>query len=119
MKNKIMILAGIIIFFVLLCPGLQSETGAAGEAGTGPEIVKPEIEPLLLQPSVSEAAPAPESAEPSSEEKAVSERIAPGNITIDFKDADIKTVLRVLSEKSGVNIVASKDVDGMITIRLN
>ena len=44
--------------------------------------------------------------------------IASGNITIDFKDADIVTVLRVLSEKSGVNIVASKDVEGYITIRL-
>lgn len=113
MKNKIMILAGIIIFFMLLCPGLQSQTLAAGEAGTEPEIAKPET---VLPETV---ASAPEAVEPGSEEKAVNERIAPGNITIDFKDADIKTVLRVLSEKSGVNIVAGKDVEGMITIRLN
>lgn len=53
------------------------------------------------------------------EEKIVKEQIAPGNITIDFKDADIKTVLRVLAEKSGINIVAGKDVEGYITIRLN
>lgn len=52
------------------------------------------------------------------EEKAVSRKIAPGNITIDFKDADIRTVLRVLAEKSGVNIVAGKDVEGLVTIRL-
>ncbi|MDP3788821.1 MAG: secretin N-terminal domain-containing protein, partial [Candidatus Omnitrophota bacterium] len=130
MKNKIMLLAGIIIFFALFCPGLQSQTGAAGEADTGPEIAKPETvlpavtqpvptEPLPSQPSVSEAVPAPETAKPDSEDRAVNENIAPGNITIDFKDADIRTVLRVLSEKSGVNIVASKDVEGMITIRLN
>jgi len=51
--------------------------------------------------------------------KLVSKKISPGNITIDFKDADIKTVLRVLAEKSGVNIVAGQDVEGYITIRLS
>ncbi|MEA3306003.1 MAG: secretin N-terminal domain-containing protein [Candidatus Omnitrophota bacterium] len=52
------------------------------------------------------------------EEKLMDEKIIPGNITIDFQDADIRIVLRVLSEKSGINIVASKDVEGRITIRL-
>lgn len=42
----------------------------------------------------------------------------PGNVTIDFKDADISNVLRILSLKSGVNIVAGKDVQGTVTIRL-
>jgi len=44
---------------------------------------------------------------------------APGNITMDFKDADINNVLRILSYKSGMNIVAGKDVTGLITIRLS
>jgi type IV pilus secretin PilQ/predicted competence protein len=43
---------------------------------------------------------------------------SPGNVTIDFKDADIQNVLRILSLKSGVNIVAGKDVTGSVTIRL-
>jgi len=43
---------------------------------------------------------------------------APGNVTMDFKDADISNVLRILSYKSGMNIVAGKDVTGLITIRL-
>lgn len=43
---------------------------------------------------------------------------APGNVTVDFKDADIQNVLRILSFKSGVNIVAGKDVTGTVTIRL-
>ncbi len=60
-----------------------------------------------------------DAAQPQDEkEKLVSREIAPGNITIDFKDADIKTVLRVLAEKSGINIVAGQDVEGYITIRL-
>jgi len=41
-----------------------------------------------------------------------------GNVTVDFKDADIQNVLRILSFKSGVNIVAGKDVVGTVTIRL-
>ena len=43
---------------------------------------------------------------------------APGNVTVDFKDADIQNVLRILAFKSGVNIVAGKDVQGLVTIRL-
>ncbi|MFH1858600.1 MAG: secretin N-terminal domain-containing protein, partial [Candidatus Omnitrophota bacterium] len=42
----------------------------------------------------------------------------PGNITMDFKDADINNVLRILSYKSGVNIISGKDVQGLVTIRL-
>ena len=43
---------------------------------------------------------------------------APGNVTIDFKDADIHNVLRILSYKSEVNIVAGKEVEGTVTVRL-
>lgn len=39
-------------------------------------------------------------------------------ITLDFKEADINTVLRVLSLKSKVNIVAGPEVQGTVTIRL-
>ena len=44
---------------------------------------------------------------------------SPGNVTMDFKDADINNVLRILSYKSGMNIVSGKDVTGLVTIRLN
>lgn len=39
-------------------------------------------------------------------------------ITLDFKEADINTVLRVMSLKSKVNIVAGPEVQGTVTIRL-
>jgi len=42
-----------------------------------------------------------------------------GVITIDFKEADIQSVLRILAEKGNVNIVYSRDVVGAITMRLN
>ena len=43
---------------------------------------------------------------------------APANVTMDFKEADINTVLRLLSLKSGVNIVAGPEVTGTVTVRL-
>lgn len=41
-----------------------------------------------------------------------------GNISIDFKDAELQQVLRIISLKSGVDIVAGPDVTGVITIKL-
>ena len=41
-----------------------------------------------------------------------------GLVSVDFKDADIRQVLRIISLKSGVDIVAGKDVEGLVTIKL-
>jgi type IV pilus assembly protein PilQ len=40
------------------------------------------------------------------------------NITMDFKDADIRNVLKIISYKAGVNIVATPEVMASVTIRL-
>lgn len=40
-------------------------------------------------------------------------------ISLDFEDADIRDVLRVLSLKSGVNIIYGTDVTGPVTLRLD
>jgi len=40
-------------------------------------------------------------------------------ISLDFKDADIGSVLRVLSLKSNVNIVTGPEVKGLVTVRLD
>ena len=42
-----------------------------------------------------------------------------GNVSLDFKDADIKNVLRILAYKSGMNIVSSPEVTGVVTIQLD
>ena len=42
-----------------------------------------------------------------------------GNVSFDFRDADIRNVFKILSFKSGVNIVASPEVQGVVTIQLN
>jgi type IV pilus assembly protein PilQ len=42
----------------------------------------------------------------------------PRLISLDFKDADINNVLRILAEFSGLNIVTSEDVKGKVTVKL-
>ena len=41
-----------------------------------------------------------------------------GNVTFDFKEADINNVLKIISYKSGINIVTTPDVIGNVSVRL-
>ncbi|MDO9572769.1 MAG: hypothetical protein Q7J37_02660, partial [Candidatus Omnitrophota bacterium] len=43
---------------------------------------------------------------------------SPGNVTLDFKEADINNVLKIISYKSGINIVTTPDVIGNVSVRL-
>jgi len=61
-----------------------------------------------------EAPPTPEAAAPAP----TAPQTPTGLISIDFKDAEIRQVLRIISLKSGVDIVAGTDVEGLITIKL-
>lgn len=70
-----------------------------------------------VQEGASES-PAPSEATAPTPALALPESAAPGNVTVDFKEADIQNVLRILAFKSGVNIVAGKDVTGVVTVRL-
>lgn len=58
---------------------------------------------------------------PETEAAAVEESTpaAQGNVTLDFKEADITNVLKIISLKSGVNIVTTPDVAGNVSVRLN
>jgi type IV pilus assembly protein PilQ len=42
----------------------------------------------------------------------------PRLISLDFKDADINNILRILADFSGLNIVTSDDVKGKVTVKL-
>ena len=44
--------------------------------------------------------------------------VASGNVTVNFKGADIKTVLAYISEVAGVDIVPAPDVKGIIDLKL-
>lgn len=41
-----------------------------------------------------------------------------GDVSLDFRDADIKSVFKILAFKSGVNIVAGPEVSGVVSIQL-
>jgi type IV pilus secretin PilQ/predicted competence protein len=43
---------------------------------------------------------------------------SPGNVSMDFKEADINNVLKIISYKSGINIVTTPDVIGNVSVRL-
>src|SRR5262245_25718160 len=42
-----------------------------------------------------------------------------GYVSLDFREADIRNVFKILSFKSGVNIVAGPEVTGTVSIQLN
>jgi len=44
--------------------------------------------------------------------------VSSGNVTLDFKEADINNVLKIISYKSGINIVTTPDVIGNVSVRL-
>ena len=67
------------------------------------------------QPTPQPGAAAPREIAPSPEAMSVSKE---GNVTVDFREADIRNVLRILAYKSGVNIVAGPEVVGLVTIQL-
>lgn len=60
-------------------------------------------------------APEEKAAEPSALELGSS---FSGNVTLDFKEADINNVLKIISLKSGVNIITTPDVIGNVSVRL-
>jgi type IV pilus assembly protein PilQ len=43
---------------------------------------------------------------------------ASDNVTLDFKEADIQNVLKIVSYKSGINIVSTPEVMGNVTVRM-
>jgi type IV pilus assembly protein PilQ len=77
------------------------------------EGIKPEKEP-----SVGEK-PAPKLQMAKIAEEGVPQKIYSGRkLSLDFKDADIKNILRLIAEVSNLNIIAGDEVTGKITMRL-
>jgi type IV pilus assembly protein PilQ len=73
-----------------------------------------------IRPVETATAAVPETKSPaSSADQATSEKKYTGQkISLDFKDADIKNVFRLLAEVSGLNIVVTNDVNRKVTLRL-
>lgn len=69
----------------------------------------------VVTPAVPAAAPAPGGSVKPAEEVTVTD---PGNVTVNFKGADIRTVLSYISEVAGVDIVPAPDVKGVVDLKL-
>jgi len=86
-----------------------------------PELKKAE---KVAPPVEEKRAPEPQVTKRVEEEKKVaeeapSEKVYTGRkLSLDFKDADIKNILRLIAEVSNFNIIAGDDVTGKITMRL-
>ncbi len=91
------------------------------EVAVEKKAVSTEAEPVAAAEKTPEAAvsPVPASVEQQGASAGEStEPEAPGMVTMDFKDADIHNVLRILAHKGDVNIIAGPEVNGLVTIRL-
>ena len=98
---------GLGILLVLGLAGIgTAENETSTTEGSSAQSTDTEVEPS--QAATAEAPAQPQASAPS--EQAL--------VSVDFKDADIRQVLRILSLKSGVDIVAGSDVEGLVTIKL-
>jgi len=85
-----------------------------------PELKKPEKEPIAEEKPV----PKVEVAKKGEEGKKIVQEGRPEKLytgrklSLDFKDADIKNILRLIAEVSNLNIIAGDEVTGKITMRL-
>jgi type IV pilus assembly protein PilQ len=93
-----------------------ASVNAVDPAAGAEAVAEPEVQPAV-QPTASEAnegstVPQPR---PTVMEFDVNQA---GNVTLDFREADIKNVLKVLAYKSGVNIISGPEVVGLVNIQL-
>lgn len=78
----------------------------------------PPTEKIPAQAQQLEKAPAPEIKTQPELEKVPVSPYKGAKISLDFKDADLHNIFRLLAEVSNLNIIATDDVKGKITIRM-
>jgi type IV pilus assembly protein PilQ len=77
------------------------------------------LAPSAPAPPVTSQGPAPSApAGPPTAAAAPPSASGTGRLSMDFKDADINNLLRIIAEVSGMNVVAGGDVTGKVTVRL-
>jgi len=102
----------ISIAFIVMA--FLSLNGIAADEKSAVDTNLPKVEsPEPVQPPAGDAS---SSEVPAEEEPA---QLKPGNITVNFKGADIRTVLSYISEVAGVDVIAAPDVKGIIDLKLN
>jgi len=96
----------------------EKDVNTSPDAGAQPAA---SAEDTVLKEASPDAAAEPEAGSEDSpeEEAAPTQVVDPGNITVNFKGADIRTVLAYISEVAGVDIVPSPDVKGIVDLKLS
>jgi type IV pilus assembly protein PilQ len=74
--------------------------------------------PELKEAAETKTATKAEEEKKASEERTPEKIYSGKKVSLDFKDADIKNILRLIAEVSDLNIITSDDVTGKITMRL-
>lgn len=106
--------------------GKKAEEQSLRPEETAPPPVKEEAVPATTQGKAQEKAgsalgsqgPEASGRGEAEEEPETAPAVQPGNVTVNFKGADIKTVLAYISEVAGVDIVPAPDVKGTIDLKL-
>jgi len=96
-----------------------STSAASAPAQLGALETKTPAAPAEVQPVPAAAAPKSAAEEAPAAEESPAQVVDPGNITVNFKGADIRTVLAYISEVAGVDIVPAPDVKGVVDLKLN
>jgi len=90
-------------------------TSARPAAGAAPTVA---AAPAPAQAAAPAAPPTPPAAAPSPPAATAPPACGPGRLSMDFRDADINNLLRIIAEVSCKNVVAGSDVTGKVTVRL-
>jgi type IV pilus assembly protein PilQ len=100
------------IMIDLLSPPAAAAPRPGAPPATGPAAAAPPVVPGAPAPTAPPAAAPPPAAIPATAMPGT------GRLSMDFKDADINNLLRIVAEVSGMNVVAGDDVKGRVTVRL-
>lgn len=85
----------------------------------GAEVVVVEGKPVREKPGMAEEAQnQPTNGASGKDPGATGSPYTGRRLSLDFVDADIRNVLRIIGEVSGLNVVAGEDVQGKVTVRL-
>ncbi len=93
-------------------PAGKPAVTAAGQAAAAREAAAVQPVTAVLAPE-----PADETEEGMEEEK--EKEYTGQKISLDFKDADVRNILRLIADVSGLNIIVSDNVKGKVTIKLD
>jgi type IV pilus assembly protein PilQ len=99
----------------------QTSTGIVVEFLSSPRAASaPPAAPASAPVAAAPVAPAPQTvaAPPAPAAPPTPGTPGTGKLSMDFKDADINNLLRIIAEVSGMNVVAGGDVTGKVTVRL-